>query len=122
MRILRVRSKIKWVKEKSFDYGVGAEFLVIPKKLTLKALYDYTRSDGSADFTCLDVPTPAGVNISDWGDYRKKAFSVKAIYDMTKSVSLTAGCVYEQLKPDDIQFGGYQYLPGGTPSYLTGAY
>ena len=53
MRILRVRSKIKWVKEKSFDYGVGAELLVIPKKLTLKAQYDYTRSDGSVDFTCL---------------------------------------------------------------------
>jgi MtrB/PioB family decaheme-associated outer membrane protein len=110
-------------KEKNLDYGAGADFFVIPKKLTLKVKYDYLRSDGSAAFEYLDIPTPADIDISNWDDYRKKAFSVKAVYDVMKSISVTAGYVYEQFKLDDIQLEEYQYTPGGsTPAYLTGAY
>ena len=109
-------------KEKNFDYGVGTDVFIIPKKLTLKLQYDYIRSDGSADFNYLDVPTPGGVDISNWGDYRKKAFSARAMYDIAKSVSLSAGYIYERFKLDDSQFEGYQYLPGGPTAYLTGAY
>jgi len=111
-------------KEKTFDYGVGTDIFIIPKKLTLKVQYDYVRADGSADFNdFLGVLTPSGSDISDWDDYRLQAFSVRVMYDIMKSVSLTAGYVYEQFKLEDIQLEGYQYLPGGgSPSYLTGAY
>jgi len=108
-------------KEKNFDYGIGADFFIIPKKLTVKAQYDYVRSDGSADFTYLDISTPSGSDISNWGDYRKKALSLKATYDITKSIGLTAGYLYEQFKLDDAQLDGYVYRPLPT-AYLTGAY
>jgi MtrB/PioB family decaheme-associated outer membrane protein len=108
-------------KEKNYDYGIGADFFIIPKKLTVKAQYDYVRSDGSADFSYLSMPTPAGSDIGDWGDYRKKAFSLKVIYDVTKAITLSAGYLYERYKLDDMQFDGYSYHPDAT-AYLTGAY
>jgi len=108
-------------KEKNYDYGIGADFFIIPKKLTLKTQYDYVRSDGSADFSYLDTATPAGSDISNWGDYRKKALSVRATYDITKAIGLTAGYLYEQFKLDDAQLNGYKYRPLPT-TYLTGAY
>ncbi len=108
-------------KEKNFDYGVGADFFIIPKKLTVKAQYDYVRSDGSADFSYLDMATPSGSDISNWGDYRKKALSIKAIYDITKSIGLTAGYLYQQFTLNDAQLSGYDYRPA-TTAYLTGAY
>jgi MtrB/PioB family decaheme-associated outer membrane protein len=108
-------------KEKNYDYGIGVDFFIIPKKMTLRAQYDYVRSDGSADFSYLDVATPAGSDISNWGDYRKKALSIKALYEVSKSINLTAGYLYEQFKLDDVQLDGYNYRPAPTV-YLTGAY
>lgn len=108
-------------KEKNYDYGIGADLFVIPKKLTLKVQYDYVRSDGSADFSYLDIPTPSGSDISNWGDYRKKALSVRAIYDVTKSIGLTTGYLYQQFNLDDAQLAGYDYRPTAT-AYLTGAF
>jgi len=108
-------------EEKNYDYGIGVDFFIIPKKLTVKAQYDYVRSDGSADFSYMDMQTPSGSNINNWGDYRKKVLSLKATYDITKALGLTAGYLYEQFKLDDDQFNGYSYNPDST-AYLTGAF
>ncbi len=108
-------------KEKNYDYGIGADFFIIPKKLTVKAQYDYVRSDGSTDFSYLDMATPSGSDMGDWGDYRKKAFSFRATYDITKSIGLTAGYLYEKFDLDDAQLDGYDKRPL-PDSYLTGAY
>jgi len=108
-------------KEKNYDYSIGADFFIIPKKLTVKAQYDYVRSDGSADFSYLDMATPAGSDINNWGNYREKALSIRAKYDMTKSIGLTAGYLYQQFNLNDAQFSGYSYRPAPT-AYLTGAY
>ena len=108
-------------KEKTYDYGIGADFFIIPKKLTVKVQYDYARSDGSSDFSYLSMPTPAGSDISNWGDYRKKVLSLRATYDIAKTLGLTAGYLYEQFKLDDDQFNGYSYNPDST-AYLTGAF
>jgi hypothetical protein len=108
-----------WQEEKSFDYGIGTDIYIIPKKLTLKLQYDYVKSDGSADFS-FQLPTPSGSDIGDWDDYREQAFSAKLTYDIMKSVSLAAGYVYEQFKLEDIQLEEYQYVIGSTR--LTGAY
>ena len=110
-------------KEKNIDYGIGTDIYIIPKKLTLKLQYDYVKSDGKADFTLQTLPagfTNSNVDIRDWDDYRKKAFSARAVYDVMKSVSVTAGYVYEQFKLEDIQLEGYQYVIDG--ARLTGAY
>lgn len=110
-------------KEKNFDYGIGTDLNIIPKKLTLKLQYDYVKSDGSADFTLKTLSagfTNSNVDISNWDDYRTRIFSARAVYNVMKSFSLTAGYLYEQFKLDDIQLAEYQYIIGSTR--LTGAY
>jgi hypothetical protein len=50
---------------------------------------------------------------------------VKVTYDMSKSLSCTAGWAYEKYVYDDAQYNEYQYVPGTSGSsgaYLTGAY
>lgn len=118
-------------KEKTYDFGVGTHIYVIPKKLTLKLQYDYVKSDGDADFAyLLDTALTGGrtndnIDASNWDDYRKRSFKVKAIYDMMKSLTITAGYAYEKYTYNDVQTDDYQYVvssAGFANTYLSGAY
>lgn len=117
-------------KNREVDYGIGAEINLIPKRLTFILQHDYVRSNGDADFTYYLGTLPPGrtqdnIDISSWDDYRKKAYLVKAVYDVTKRISLSAGFAYEKFKYKDAQIDGYQYVPASTGTngaYLTGAY
>ena len=118
-------------KEKTYDYGVGTDIYLIPKKLTLKLQYDYVKSNGDADFSyLLDAALTGGrtnsnIDTSNWDDYRRRSFKVKAVYDVLKAITLTAGYAYEKYTYDDVQTDSYQYVvssSGFTNTYLTGAY
>ncbi|MEW6118361.1 MAG: MtrB/PioB family outer membrane beta-barrel protein [Nitrospirota bacterium] len=114
--------------DKSYDYGVAADIYIIPRKLTLQLQYNSVDSDGEADYTYLFAPalsvggslrTNENIDINNWDDYRKNYFIAKAIYNMTKSLSLSAGYAYERFRYDDVQVDGYQYTFSG--NFLTGA-
>jgi hypothetical protein len=111
---------------KTYNYGIGAQIYAIPKKLTLNLQYDYIRSDGKADLTYYVTAalSPGGTNDNidhaNWDDYRRSSILAKAIYNVTKSVSLTVGHAYENYKYSDALLDGYQYF--GFGGYLTGAY
>jgi MtrB/PioB family decaheme-associated outer membrane protein len=118
-------------EEKTYDYGVGTDIYLIPKKLTLKLQYDYVKSNGDADFSyLLDTALTGGrtnsnIDASNWDDYRRSSFKIKAIYDVMKSLSVTAGYAYEKYTCNDIQTDDYQYVvpqTGVANTYLTGAY
>jgi len=119
-------------KNKSYDYGFGADIYLIPKRLTVKLQHDYIRSNGDVDFTYHlgDNPLPPGrtqdnVDISNWDDYTLRTYSVKFIYNVTKKVSLAAAYVYEKFTYSDAQLDGYQFVPattGTNGAFLTGAY
>lgn len=119
-------------KDREFDYGIGTEIYLIPKKLTLSFQHDYVRSNGSADLTYYlgAVALPAGrtqdnIDISDWDDYRLQSYLVKTTYNATKRLSFSIGYAYEKFKYNDAQNEGYQFVPATTGSngaYLTGAY
>ena len=119
-------------KDKSYDYGIGADIYIIPKKLTVKLQHDYVRSNGNVDLTYYlgDNPLPAGrtqdnIDISNWDDYRLRSYMIKAIYNATKKLSLSAGYVYEKFSYRDAQLDGYQFVPattGTNGALLTGAY
>ena len=118
-------------KEKTYDYGVGTDIYLIPKKLTLKLQYDYVMSNGNADFSyLLDAALAGGrtnsnIDASNWDDYRRRSFKVKAVYDVLKSLSVMAGYAYEKYTYNDIQTDSYEYVvtsAGVTNTYLTGAY
>lgn len=114
--------------EKSYDYGIGSDIYAIPGKLTLTVQYDNVKSDGNADFTYLFAGAiPAGatnssIDITNSDDYRKQAVSIKAVYNVSKPLTVTCGYAYEQYKYSDAQLDGYQYAPPATPLYLTGAF
>lgn len=115
-------------KEKTYNYGAGAQIYAIPDKLTFKLRYDYTKSDGLADFSFFDY-TPVGFDTPDhssWDDYRKTELSFKTQYKINKNLALTAGYVYEQYKYTDVSIDGYLYTYNGgsntSISSLTGAY
>jgi len=123
--------------DKSWGYGIGAEVYVIPKKLTLVFQHDYLKSNGSVDFTLnnglfiaatgLGPGTGANndnIDIGRWDDYTLYSFSIKAVYNFTKSVTAMIGYAYQRFWFSDAQLNDYVFAPtGGTnAAFLTGAY
>jgi hypothetical protein len=112
-------------EEKNFDYGIGLSLMNIypvPRKLIITMQYDYVKSDGNADLTYLFAGAlPAGatndnIDISNSDDYRKKSFSVKAVYNVSKPLTLTLGYAYERYKYSDVHYDDFRYMlfDGGT--------
>ena len=113
-------------EEKNYDYGIGSDIYAIPGKLTVTLQYDNVKSDGNADFTYLFAgatglsgATNSSIDISNSDDYRRQAVSVKALYNVSKPLTVTAGCAYETYEYSDAQLDGYQYTG---PLYLSGAF
>ena len=122
-------------KDRTWGYGIGTEVYVIPKKLTLTFQHDYLKSNGNVDFTLLDAAlfgasgiTGANndiIDIMNWDDYTLYSFKIKAVYNLTKSLSASLGYGYERFKYTDAQLDNYQFVPataGTNGAYLTGAY
>ncbi|MEW5745367.1 MAG: MtrB/PioB family outer membrane beta-barrel protein [Nitrospirota bacterium] len=112
-------------KDKTYNYGIGAEIDAIPQTLVFNVQFDRMKSDGFADFSFFDGPPPQTSDISNWDDYRKTAFSVKAKYAVSKRLGITGGYAYEKFTYNDIAVDGYQYSYGtaeANVSTLTGAY
>ncbi|MDI6726745.1 MAG: MtrB/PioB family outer membrane beta-barrel protein, partial [Smithellaceae bacterium] len=121
-----------WDLEQSFTtdgFGFGADYFVIPKKLTLAIRYDSVKSDGLADYNIQWLAagmTNDNVDVNNWEDYRKQSFQAKAVYNATKSLDLTLGYAYERYEYSDALYDGYKYIAttstGNVNNYLTGAY
>jgi MtrB/PioB family decaheme-associated outer membrane protein len=116
-------------KDRGWGYGIGTEFYVIPDKLTLFVQHDYLKSNGNVDYTLDPVTIVTGANqdnidIINWDDYTKYAFTFKAAYNLTKSLMVSAGYVYERFKYSDAQLDDYQFVnpPGGPVTGSNGAY
>jgi hypothetical protein len=128
-------------KEKTYEFGIGNEIYVIPNKLTFVFQFDYVKSNGNVDFT-LDPalfgtgglpPFPTAnndnIDITNFDDYTKYGLRFKAAYHFTKSLTVSAGYVYERFKYNDVQLDSYLFVnpavgpvTGGNAGYLTGAY
>lgn len=116
--------------ESTFGYGLGADLSVIPGKLNLQLGHNYVKSDGTVDLTYLlgTLPLPVGrtqdnIDLNARDNYRLNNFVVKAIYQWTKAVSLTAAYAFEEFSYEDSQYSGYQFFVNVTQGgFLTGAY
>jgi MtrB/PioB family decaheme-associated outer membrane protein len=113
--------------DKTYDYGIGADIYVIKKKLTLRLVHDYVKSDGLADYSIpaavlTDIGLSPGddVDISNWDDYKLRLYKIEAIYYATKSMTLSLGYAYEGFDYSDAQLDGYEFIPAD--AFLTGAY
>ncbi len=116
--------------ENNFAFGLGAEIFILVDKLTLNLQYNNFKSDGYADFTYLlgNLPLPGGrtqdnIDIPNYGKYETRNLTVKIMYKPTKSLSFSAGYVFEKFISDEAQFNEYlYYYPTRGATYLTGAY
>jgi MtrB/PioB family decaheme-associated outer membrane protein len=113
--------------DKTYDYTVGADIYVIKKKLTLRLVHDYVRSNGFADYSIPDaVLGDIGlgpyddVDISNWDDYKLRLYKIEAIYQTTKSMTFSLGYAYEGFDYSDAELDNYEFLPA--EAFLTGAY
>jgi MtrB/PioB family decaheme-associated outer membrane protein len=113
--------------DKTYDYGIGADIYVIKKKLTLRLVHDYVRSNGLADYSIPDaVLTDLGltpddnVDISNWDDYKLRLYKIEAIYYATKSMTVSLGYAYAGYDYSDAELDNYEFLPAG--AFLTWAY
>ncbi len=121
-------------KETYYDFGAGTNIFLVPKKLTMRLQYDYSRNNGNADLTLGDTlftgagtalpvgATQSNIDIPNWDDYTKQTIMAKLIYDVTKHISVAIGYAYEKFKYSDAQLDGYQLIPTDGGAYLTGAY
>jgi len=64
------------------------------------------------------------IDIGRWDDYTLYSFSIKAVYNFTKSVTAMIGYAYQRFWYSDAQLNNYIFAPtGGTnAAFLTGAY
>lgn len=115
--------------DKTYDLGAALELYVIPRKLTVRLSADYLQSHGSNDFTYFSNAALTGgrnndnIDVGNWGSYKKEFYMVKFLYNLSATVSLTAGYAYEKYTTSDAQYDGYVYTLGNPPNtYLTGAY
>lgn len=113
-------------ESKNYDYGVSAQFVVVPDKWRIKAQYDYVRSNGFGDLTLYDGAAIAGytndtLDFQNWDDYKLTSFLVKAIYDINKNFSTTVGYAHERYSYSDALLDDYDYKINSI-DYLSGAY
>jgi MtrB/PioB family decaheme-associated outer membrane protein len=113
--------------DKTYDYGIGADIYVIKKKLTVRLVHDYVRSNGLADYSIPDaVLTDIGltpdddVDISNWDDYKLRLYKIEAIYYATKSMTVSLGYAYAGFDYSDAELDDYEFIPA--EAFLTGAY
>lgn len=125
-------------KDISIDWGVGVDVKAIPNILTVRAQYDHTRSNGSADFTYgansntnngITTNVAGGwtndtIDFDNWDDYKKDSLLLKGTYSVSPKVDLTGGYAYERYTYNDGHYDNYQYVYQSaltTANYLTGA-
>ncbi len=114
-------------KDNSYNWGLGTEVYLMPKRLTLMLQYDDVKSNGNADFTYLFAPaltrgmTNDNLDIGQWDDYRLTSFSAKLRYiPQATPYIFTVGYAYEHYTYDDARYADYMMVQGS--NYLTGAY
>lgn len=112
-------------EDEGWSYGAKLEVPLFEERLKLCAAWDYQKNDGDMEFETGEFPTPTPVDISEYGDYTKNTFDLKAEYAISKSMDFIVGYLYEKYELDDLQYNNYDYVYGSSASstsYLTGAY
>jgi len=115
------------VKDRNTAYGIAVDFPVMPR-LVIKAAAIHYKGDGSVDLSLQEgvpasVVRPVAITLFD--DYERTSLSVKAIFALNKSWSITGGYAYEKFDYQDEQYDGYRYtIPAANraDSYLNGFY
>ncbi|MCL4690351.1 MAG: MtrB/PioB family outer membrane beta-barrel protein [Burkholderiales bacterium] len=112
-------------RDKNWAFGVALDYPAT-EKLMVKASAVYYKTDGSLDFAAPSAVLSATAYpqpVANYDDSKRTSFNLKGIYSFSKSISITAGYIYEKYDYKDAQVDGFRYvIPGnaGADSYMMG--
>lgn len=119
-------------EDDTWSYGAKLMVPLFDERLKLTAAWDYEENEGEDTFSfpaaafplATDATRPIDID-NNYGDYTKNTFDLKAEYEISKSLAVIIGYLYEKYELDDIQYDNYDYSYStsvANTSYLTGAY
>ena len=109
------------VNDRNWLAGLAAD-CVVNDRLKLYASAIWQKGDGGVDFTAPSVANAQ--NITNYDDFQKRSFNLRATYRADKNVDVTFGAAYEKYTYSDIQLNDYlnAIKTGANQNYLSGAY
>ena len=98
-------------------YGLALD-VPVNEKLKLSASWTYVKSDGSDDFNYIQAVPDASqpINNTSFDDSKRRSFNLKGVYNLSKTLSFTAGWTYEKYDYKDVQVDGYRYTVPANPT------
>ena len=109
------------VHDRNWLAGLAGDWIV-NDKLKVYASAIWQKGDGGVDFTAPSVANAQ--NITNYDDFQKRAFNIKAMYRADKNVEFTFGYAYEKYTYSDIQLNDYinNIRTGSNQNFFSGAY
>ncbi|MBI1920276.1 MAG: MtrB/PioB family outer membrane beta-barrel protein [Geobacter sp.] len=117
---VNVATSYNWtatLNDENIGYGAAVEVPIIKDRLDFIASWDYAEADGAVEFVTFG---PSLQDIPAYDDYVKKTLNAKAVYKMTRALTLTAGYLYENYEYIDQELQNYQFVLG--TNAFSGAY
>ena len=103
-------------EDKSWQIGVGVEWAPL-SRLTLKGSLTRLETEGGADFAVQAGGAPGPfLPITNFDNTQRTAVNLRAVYDLTKQVELTAGYAHEKYRYSDIGYDNTLYVTAATSS------
>lgn len=113
-------------KDVNYALGLNTDITLIKDKLTFSGDYRYDKAKGSEDFFAnagAVTTAPLLVSNNDVDSYTKHSFAAKLKYNLTKSLNIGLGYLYENLRYSDDHYANYDYMITKTAGVMfTGAY
>jgi MtrB/PioB family decaheme-associated outer membrane protein len=113
-------------KDVNYAFGINSDIDIIKDKLTLSGNYRYDNVNGTEDFSVnvgAITAAPLLVSNNDVDSYTKHSIAAKLKYNITKSLNVGLGYLYENLRYADDHYSNYTYMVlNGAGTMLTGAY
>ena len=101
-------------EDKSWQLGVGFDWVPL-SRLTLKGSLTRLETEGSADFSVQPGGAPGPfLPITNFDNTERTALNLRAVYDLTKQVELTAGYAHEKYSYSDIGYDNTLYVTSAT--------
>ena len=116
-----IAGSYSWREEYTYDFFVVGGTVTVPLRadLELELNADYQHGDGKIDYSPEIVAGGQMETLDNPDDYYRTELGAKAIYHLSKAVSLTAGYAYEKARLDEWLYDNYSYIDDST--YLSGA-
>jgi opacity protein-like surface antigen len=114
-------------EDKVNTVGLGVDVAILPKKLSLKVAYSYSRSDGK-----IRLSSPVGtaatdnnaftpVDFTEVDDVKLHTLNARLRYQVNKSLAVAVGYMWEKFDIRDFNLSGFTNVPTTAAGAYNGA-